>query len=138
VGFEVGPRCRLAAVDRGDAASIAGWFELGHGPLGQVVWGPCLQGNLPVPGAATLARPRRLRPVANASHATTARKSSAPGQLAGCAVSYRGVYFAAVDPGDAASIAGWFELGHRSGSAAGCSTDSRAAERSACETTPSL
>ena len=27
----------LAAVDRGDAASIAGWFELGHGPLGQVV-----------------------------------------------------------------------------------------------------
>jgi hypothetical protein len=51
-----------------------------------------LQGNLPVPGAATLARPRRLRPVANASHATTARKSSAPGQLAGCAVSYRGVY----------------------------------------------
>ena len=50
VGFEVGPRCRLAAVDRGDAASIAGWFELGHGPLGQVVWGPCLQGNLPRPG----------------------------------------------------------------------------------------
>jgi hypothetical protein len=32
VGFEVDPRCLLAAVDRGDAASIAGWFELGHGP----------------------------------------------------------------------------------------------------------
>src|SRR5664280_1551425 len=30
VGFEVGPWCLLAAVDRGDAASIAGWFELGH------------------------------------------------------------------------------------------------------------
>jgi hypothetical protein len=37
VGFEVDPRCLLAAVDRGDTASIAGWFELGHGPLGQVV-----------------------------------------------------------------------------------------------------
>src|SRR5712691_8145257 len=37
VGFEVDPRCLLAAVDRGDAASIAGWFEFGHGPLGQVV-----------------------------------------------------------------------------------------------------
>jgi pimeloyl-ACP methyl ester carboxylesterase len=36
VGFEVDPRCLLAAVVRGDAASIAGWFELGHGPLGQV------------------------------------------------------------------------------------------------------
>jgi hypothetical protein len=36
VGFEVDLRCLLAAVDRGDAASIAGWFELGHGPLGQV------------------------------------------------------------------------------------------------------
>jgi hypothetical protein len=30
VGFEVDPRCLLAAVDRGDAASIAGWFELGR------------------------------------------------------------------------------------------------------------
>ena len=29
-GFEVGLRCLLAAVDRGDAASIAGWFEMGH------------------------------------------------------------------------------------------------------------
>src|SRR5215212_1594384 len=29
---EVGRRCRLAAVDRGDTASIAGWFELGHEP----------------------------------------------------------------------------------------------------------
>jgi hypothetical protein len=37
VGFKVDPRCLLAAVDRGDAASIAGWFELGHGPLGQVM-----------------------------------------------------------------------------------------------------
>jgi hypothetical protein len=36
VGFEVDSRCLLAAVDRGDAASIAGWFALGHGPLGQV------------------------------------------------------------------------------------------------------
>jgi hypothetical protein len=41
---------------------------------------------------------------------------------------------AAVDRGDAASIAGWFKLGHGSGSAAGCSTDSCAAERSACGT----
>ena len=32
VGFEVDLRCLLAAVDRGDAASIAGWFELGQGP----------------------------------------------------------------------------------------------------------
>ena len=32
VGFEVGPRRLLAAVDRGDAASIPGSFELGHGP----------------------------------------------------------------------------------------------------------
>jgi hypothetical protein len=30
VGFEVGLRCLLAAIDRGDAASIAGWFEMGH------------------------------------------------------------------------------------------------------------
>ena len=36
VGFEVDRRCLLAAVDRGDAASIAGWCELGHTPLGQV------------------------------------------------------------------------------------------------------
>jgi hypothetical protein len=32
VGFEVDRRCLLAAVDRGDTASIAGWFALGHGP----------------------------------------------------------------------------------------------------------
>jgi hypothetical protein len=37
VRFEVDPRCLLATVERGDAASIAGWFELGHGPLGQAV-----------------------------------------------------------------------------------------------------
>ena len=37
VGFEVDLRCLLAAVDRGDAASVAGWFALGHGPFGQVV-----------------------------------------------------------------------------------------------------
>jgi hypothetical protein len=57
-----------------------------------------------------------------------------PGQLAGCAVRYRGCPLAAVDRGHAATIADWFELGHGSGSAAGCSTDSCAAERSACGT----
>jgi hypothetical protein len=36
VGFKVDLQWLLAAVDRGDAASIAGWFELGHGPLSQV------------------------------------------------------------------------------------------------------
>jgi hypothetical protein len=37
VGFEVDPRCLLAAVDRGDAISIAGWFVLRHGLRRQVV-----------------------------------------------------------------------------------------------------
>jgi hypothetical protein len=39
--------------------------------------------------AAALAWPRRLWPVASASDATAARKSSVPGRLAGCAVRYR-------------------------------------------------
>src|SRR4051812_48683569 len=34
--FEVDPRRLLAAVDRGEVVSIAGWCELSHGPLGQV------------------------------------------------------------------------------------------------------
>jgi hypothetical protein len=52
------------------------------------------------------------------------------GQVPGCLL-------AAVDHGDAANIADWFGMGHGSGSAAGCSTDSCAAERSACGTSPS-
>jgi hypothetical protein len=35
-----------------------------------------------------------------------------PGQLAGCAVRYRGVYSPPVDGDDAARIAGWFESNH--------------------------
>jgi hypothetical protein len=57
VGFEVDPRLSLpAAVDRGDAASIAGWFALGHGPLGQVAaLASCMS-------AAGLAVPAILQP----------------------------------------------------------------------------
>jgi len=61
-------------------------FRMIRTPWSRVVWRPCLLGKRACPG------PRRLWPAANASNATTARKSSVPDQLAGCAVRYPGVY----------------------------------------------
>jgi len=36
VGFEVESSVSTRAVDRGDTASVGGWFDLGHGSFGQV------------------------------------------------------------------------------------------------------
>jgi hypothetical protein len=83
-------------------------FRMIKTPWSRVVWGPCLLWNVPVRRAAALAWPPLLWPIATALDATAARKSSAPGQLAGCAVGYRGVYsplsIAAMPP---VALVGW-------------------------------